>query len=202
MVRRVRWPAFLLLSAGAVSATPRSASACSCGEPLPLSEYARRAEVVFVGVVLEPSAGTREGDVSYRFRVTEDIKGHLGTEAIHTWRDTASCGQRFAVGTEYVVFASRDASGTLRTEACLPNQAAGAGGGPSRFEVGALLDVVTSMRDPSAASTGPRRSSTLARERSAGSLREGMTTVGLVVLGVVAGWLAGVRWQRRRSGTK
>lgn len=216
MVRRVRWPAFLLLAVLPVFAKPHRASACSCSEPLPLSEYARRADVIFVGIALEPTPGASDGDVSYGFRVTQDVKGQLAADTIETWRDTASCGQRFVVGTEYIVFASRDASGSLRTDACYPNQAAAAGGGASRFDIAALLDVMTSLRreptaaprdtiprtDATDASRRPPNRSTFARERSGTSLGKPWTAMGLVLLALVAGWIGGVRWERRRRRTE
>ena len=96
--------------------------ACSCAEPLSPREAREQAAVVFSGTVEsvklpddDPAALTL--DVS--LAVTNVWKG-VAEPRVHvsTARNEAACGFAFLTAREYLVYASRDETGTLRTSLC------------------------------------------------------------------------------------
>ena len=93
------------------------ALACTCAQPASVQEGLQRADAVFAGLV-------------ERFELKGS--GRLATFRVHTvWKGPEThhiqvatgggdgdCGYHFIAGVEYLVFAHRDASDTLRTSIC------------------------------------------------------------------------------------
>jgi photosystem II stability/assembly factor-like uncharacterized protein len=106
-----------LLSAGIVfSLAPAPASACSCAGPAPVQEELSRKTAVFSGKVTGV-AGPNRGfvrssadPVRITFEVGNVWKGELLAQTdVYTAASSASCGyDSFAVGKEYIVYASTD----------------------------------------------------------------------------------------------
>jgi hypothetical protein len=123
-----------ILSGGAVLASPAGpACACSCAISTE-AEAAQRADVVFLGTVVEidkPFAVSFEGSgdpVTVTFAVTDVYKGGVPANAqIQTERLGISCGYVFAAGARYLVYASIDETGTWRTSLCSGNRQLAAG---------------------------------------------------------------------------
>jgi hypothetical protein len=122
--------------AGAVLATILSVAgpialvrACSCAELQP-NQALQMADVAFVGVVArvaDPSAGnpmvSSAEPIFYTFAVERAQKqvGETSTIQVSSARDGASCGQAFAVGQRWQLYAYRDGA-TLSTGICSGNQ--------------------------------------------------------------------------------
>ncbi|RKN66084.1 hypothetical protein [Paenibacillus ginsengarvi] len=111
------WMLIVLLSAGIVfSLAPAPASACSCAGPAPVQEELNRKTAVFSGKVTGV-AGPNRGfirssadPVRITFEVGKVWKGELLAQTdVYTASSSASCGyDSFAVGKEYIVYASTD----------------------------------------------------------------------------------------------
>ncbi|WP_258394598.1 hypothetical protein [Paenibacillus sp. MDMC362] len=113
----------LLMSLHAVK--PANVFACSCAGPPTVEEGLERSAAVFAGKVtklVSPKAKlvmSSADPVHVRLEVTEVWKGELaGMTQLTTAVSSASCGyDQFAVGSEFLVFASAE-SGQLRTGMC------------------------------------------------------------------------------------
>jgi hypothetical protein len=117
--------AILLTVAGPIS----RAYACSCMELQPGQALAN-ADVAFVGVVAgvrDPSGGNPLGSgdpITYSFVVQDVLKQGAAIPAVaqvSSTRDGASCGQTFAVGQRWRLFAYRN-GGSLSTGICSGNE--------------------------------------------------------------------------------
>ena len=106
----------MLVAAVAVVGGAGSAHACSCALGTP-EEHLRRADVAFVGVVVQPPEGAGHG-VAYRFLVDDVLKGSPGaTVQVVTAGDQGACGQQFTTGRRFIVLAA-DEGDRLRTNLC------------------------------------------------------------------------------------
>ena len=96
---------------------PLSALACTCAQPVSVQEGLKQAEAVFVGLV--ERFELRDSGRVATFRVRRVWKGPK-TQRIQvaTGGGDGDCGYHFIAGVEYLVFAHRDASDTLRTSIC------------------------------------------------------------------------------------
>ncbi|WP_259445145.1 hypothetical protein [Paenibacillus lautus] len=114
---------FLLMSLYTVK--PANVFACSCAGPPTVEEGLERSAAVFAGKVTKlvgPKAKlvmSSADPVHVMLEVTEVWKGELaGMTQLTTAVSSASCGyDQFAVGSEFMVFASAE-SGQLRTGMC------------------------------------------------------------------------------------
>ncbi|WP_392545070.1 hypothetical protein [Oryzobacter telluris] len=112
--------ALALVGFTAASATP--CAACSCAALPSLAEAAARADVVFVGTLVEtrsPGPPTSSGDaVARAFTVTEVRKGSASAVTeVRTAASGASCGLEVEQGRTYVVVATSTSDG-LRSSLC------------------------------------------------------------------------------------
>lgn len=113
-------PLVAAVLAGWVGAS--GAQACSCAEAPSVQDAWRDSEAVFVGVV--ESIGLAQDaldaqDVVVRMSVAAAWKGAQEPQAqLRTARNEAACGVAFMTGREYLVYATRDGTGGLRTNLC------------------------------------------------------------------------------------
>lgn len=113
-----------LLALGLASSTP--CHACSCAESPTVAGSAARADVVFVGTLVDtrepvvrvPGITSSQGPVAKVFEVTEVRKGEVGARAeVLTAASGASCGLEVEEGRTYVVVARSSVEG-LRADLC------------------------------------------------------------------------------------
>ncbi|WP_251035973.1 hypothetical protein [Paenibacillus sp. ISL-20] len=115
----------LLLLVSLYKVKPADVFACSCAGSLTVEESLERSAAVFAGKVTKligpkPKLVMSSADpVHVMLEVTEVWKGGLaGMTELTTAMSSASCGyDQFAVGSEFLVFASAE-SGELRTGMC------------------------------------------------------------------------------------
>lgn len=106
------WMAPVIVAATiAVSlSSPGSAHACSCayGPDDPrIFEQIAHADAVFTGTATEQNTG--DTTAIYEFSVREVFAGDVGmTTEVSTSTQSAACGTRYELGTEYMVFARID----------------------------------------------------------------------------------------------
>jgi hypothetical protein len=94
------------------------------------AEALSNADVAFVGVVAaidDPSVGPMVGSgdpLRYSFAVEEVIKGGEPSDTVEVLsaRESASCGQEFALAQRWRVFAYVDESGHLQSHLCSGNE--------------------------------------------------------------------------------
>ena len=90
-------------------ARPGSAAACSCVRRENSEEAFQRATALFRGTVTAvemPSAGDSNA-VTVRVRVSTSWRGPIGPQAVvYTSRWSTACGYDFAIGVEYLIYAS------------------------------------------------------------------------------------------------
>jgi hypothetical protein len=124
-VRRplVRALAALLVALSGIAATASPCWACSCAADTP-EGYAKRADVVFTGIVRhvgggDPDDGTQGDDsLKVRFRVKKVYKGKAKrASTVRTNESSAACGYGFSEGKRYTVFAQKK-HGKLSTNLC------------------------------------------------------------------------------------
>ena len=100
-----------------------SAYACSCALPKPPCQTVWEADAVFVGTVLSVKT-TDKGLASFESRaikisVDESFRGVASTEVeLFTASIGASCGYRFDVGQQYLVYGYKGDTGRLTTSIC------------------------------------------------------------------------------------
>lgn len=105
---------FLILSSAILIGAPIAALACSCAAPATPADALARSSATFVGHVIDidksflDSLGlTRSGLHDVTFRVERAWKGALGdTVVIRTRLTGESCGYRFEIGRDYLVYAT------------------------------------------------------------------------------------------------
>jgi hypothetical protein len=115
--------AALVLTAAAVPwLVPSGARACSCVMPPPPEQALEEADAV-----LQARAFAMRNDdmrAYYRFEVDRVWKGDVGSHVeISTPLHAASCGRSYAIGTQYVIYARRSASGELTDMLCTRTRA-------------------------------------------------------------------------------
>ena len=115
--------AVVALALSGVAATASPCWACSCAADTPKG-YAKRADVIFTGRVLEVAGGDSDdgthGDdnLKARFRVKKVYKGKATRiTTVRTNESSAACGYGFAEGKRYTVFAQK-AKKRLSTDLC------------------------------------------------------------------------------------
>lgn len=108
---------FLALAVLMLNAAP--AIACSCVSYANAREHVSRTDVIFIGVV-ERSHRVGEFRLRTTFRVSEVLKGQVGSEAIvHHGDDTCCiCGIVYEPGARVMVFAHQGDDGRLNTSSC------------------------------------------------------------------------------------
>jgi Tissue inhibitor of metalloproteinase len=121
--RLVRALAAVAVALSGVAATASPCWACSCAEDTPKG-YAKRADVVFTGRVVEVRGGGSDdgtyGDdnLKVRFRVKKVYKGKAKrATTVRTNESSAACGYGFSEGKRYTVFAQKE-DGKLSTNLC------------------------------------------------------------------------------------
>jgi hypothetical protein len=116
---RRRVPALsLVLATAVVAGSPAEALGCSCAAPATPADALARSSAAFVGRVIDidkpflDSLGlTRSGLHDVTFRIDRAWKGVSGdTVVIRTRLTGESCGYRFDIGRDYLVYASGDAA--------------------------------------------------------------------------------------------
>lgn len=115
----------LLLLVSLYTIQPSNVFACSCAGPPEVSESLERSAAIFAGKVTQIAGPPRKqvmssaDPVRVTLEVTEIWKGELNpVTELTTAMSSASCGyDQFAVGSEYLVFASAE-SGRLTTGLC------------------------------------------------------------------------------------
>ena len=96
---------------------PHGALACTCAQPVSVQEGLKQADAVFVGLV--ERFELRDSGRVATFRVRRAWKGlEAHRIQVATGGGDGDCGYHFIAGVEYLVFAHRDASDTLRTSIC------------------------------------------------------------------------------------
>ena len=91
--------------------------ACTCAQPVSVQEGLKQADAVFVGLV--ERFELRDSGRVATFRVRRAWKGlEAHRIQVATGGGDGDCGYHFIAGVEYLVFAHRDASDTLRTSIC------------------------------------------------------------------------------------
>jgi hypothetical protein len=96
---------------------PHGALACTCAQPISVQEGLTQADAVFVGLV--ERFELRDSGRVATFRVRRAWKGlEAHRIQVATGGGDGDCGYHFIAGVEYLVFAHRDASDTLRTSIC------------------------------------------------------------------------------------
>jgi hypothetical protein len=112
----------IVLGLSGVAATASPCWACSCAADTPKG-YARKADVVFTGIVKSVSSADDDGtlgddDVKVRFRVKTVYKSKAArATTIRTNESEAACGFTFVEGKRYTVFAQK-AKRRLSTNLC------------------------------------------------------------------------------------
>ena len=100
-----------------IPSIPLSAFACTCAQPVSVQEGLKQADAVFVGLV--ERFELRDSGRVATFRVRRAWKGlEAHRIQVATGGGDGDCGYHFIAGMEYLVFAHRDASDTLRTSIC------------------------------------------------------------------------------------
>lgn len=127
MLRRIL-AAAAFTSLMTVAAPVTQVLACSCIQMTPAMALAG-ADVAFVGVVAaidDPGSGPVVGSgdmLRYVFAVEETLKGAPGVNLdVRSSRSSASCGQEFAAGQRWRVFANTDETGQLQSGLCSGNE--------------------------------------------------------------------------------
>lgn len=145
-MRRTLAVVLVLTAAAAPWLVPRGARACSCAMPVPPEKAIDEADVVFEA---RPFGMSNDGQrARYSFEVDRVWKGEMGGAVeISTALHSASCGRAYQIGTQYVVYARRSASGELTDHLC------------SRTRVSASaaedLEVLGPAREPTEATAPP-----------------------------------------------
>ena len=199
--------AALVAGAGLVLLTPTQAYACSCvgGDAEQFTEWA---DVVFTGTAVDYAPPPEQPMMSssdpatYTFDVDTVFKGSAAptTQVRSAWSG-ASCGlENIEVGTEYVVFAAPQSSrgrgnGELWANLC---------GGTARASQNYVADVeaVTGPGEPPEPAVAEPAAAEPAAAEETG--RSTATTIaiaggGLLVLGIIGGFVAYVRRDKRPS---
>ncbi|WP_243059692.1 hypothetical protein [Nocardioides sp. SR21] len=148
-----------LAACGLVLVTPVVSHACDCASA-PVPERLGRADVVFVGALMESTPGQRRSSLdptSYSFSVGRVIQGRASSfEVVESAWSGASCGlENMEVGREYVVFATRDqddqdvlvsglCSGTQQADPAYVAEVAAAAG-PPRPEIPYVADALVTF---------------------------------------------------------
>lgn len=117
-LRRRLLAALVVLTAASVPwLVPRGARACSC-TTAPLPEQALTdADAVFEARPFGMTSDDRRA--RYSFEVDRVFKGEVGPRVeISTALHSATCGRSYKIGTQYVVYARKDASGELTDMLC------------------------------------------------------------------------------------
>lgn len=107
----------VLMAATVPWLVPRGARACSCIMPPPPEQALEDADAVFQARPF----GMRNDDqrARYGFEVDRVWKGEVGPHVeISTPLHSATCGRSYTIGTQYVVYARRNASGELTDMLC------------------------------------------------------------------------------------
>ncbi|MEK3882285.1 hypothetical protein [Paenibacillus sp. PL2-23] len=114
----------LLVGAGAFTAGPEAAYACSCAMNPGVEEAKENSDAVFKGTVTrrdEPAkwlAWSSSDPVTWEFQVDEVWKGKVASKlSVISSASTASCGFAFEVGQAYVVYAHQR-SDSLEVSLC------------------------------------------------------------------------------------
>lgn len=105
------------------------AYACSCVPFESDREAMANSDVTFVGVPADTDAsdGLWRGSVHDDFEVASVYKGEArAVERVSTNAQSSACGERFALGKRYVVFAY-EGGGELKTDGCIGNHRVGGG---------------------------------------------------------------------------
>lgn len=116
----MRMFALVVLAACAWLACPQLALACKC-VPASTGEARKRAEVVFVGTVIDSQRELSPNGLEWRVRLkVEDFwKGDVKDEVV-VYTDTSDCAVSFEVGKKYLVYARRqEGRGRLFTHLCM-----------------------------------------------------------------------------------
>jgi hypothetical protein len=115
----------LLLAAGIAALLPRPAGACTCSSKTPPCSDYWQAAAVFRGRVesierAAAAAADAPGSRTVTFSVLEPFTGVNGRSSVRvtTPGSTATCGYKFSVGREYVVYAAAGPGETLVTTVC------------------------------------------------------------------------------------
>lgn len=96
---------------------PRGARACSCLMPPPPADALAEADAVFEA---RPYSRTNDDRrAHYGFEVDRVWKGDIGPRVeISTALNSAACGRTYRVGTQYVIYASRNSKGEWTDGLC------------------------------------------------------------------------------------
>ncbi len=114
-------PRLSIFFAGSCAVIP-VAFACSCINASPEQLY-KNAQIVFVGTAMEQVASPSISRVDVHFHITATWKGFAGDELwLSTSDSTGACGVIFQTGRMYIVLASKDSDGILRTTQCSGTQ--------------------------------------------------------------------------------
>lgn len=107
----------VLLTATTLWLVPRGARACSCRELPPPDLALAEADAVFEA---RPFGMSTDGQRAlYAFEVDRVWKGEVPPRVpISTALQSATCGRSFQIGTQYVIYAHRNADGDLTDNLC------------------------------------------------------------------------------------
>lgn len=117
----------VLLATFVVAGDAYRADACRCAPVRPAPcEAAWQADAIFIGEVERVDVNGRSGRIPQflrsrlvTFRVSEHFRGPGGTSIrVITGAGGGDCGYRFHKGQEYLVYATEDRDGQLRTSVC------------------------------------------------------------------------------------
>ena len=107
------------LIAAVVILSAARTDACTCAQPefSAACELYKQADVAFVGRATKVPADRAAGPV--RFRLTHAVRGVVGPEvSVLNEESGMGCGYAFTQGEEYVIFATRTASGDIEIAPC------------------------------------------------------------------------------------
>ncbi|WP_420642798.1 hypothetical protein [Candidatus Leptofilum sp.] len=110
--KSLTWLVVIVLLINLLAVSPTTVYACTCAPPGSPAEELERATAVFAGKVTQIDAPqgllkSSADPVQITFQVSEVWKGSVrATQLAKTVRSDASCGYSFAIGQEYLVYAS------------------------------------------------------------------------------------------------
>jgi len=111
-----------LLVAALLLAVPNAASACMCGGGPPCHRF-WSADAVFTGVVTDITRTvTDKKNLSHTTFVVERGFRNASGKIVIDGNERSSCHYRFVVGQRYVLYAFRQADGSLTTDRCAGNK--------------------------------------------------------------------------------
>ncbi len=98
----------------------QTSQACTCLPPPPVAQAVAAADAVFLGKVVSFELAPSQTERVAQFEIIKIWKGRpVEVAQIFTPENEAACGFDFRVGETYLVYASKDDSGTLHTHLCM-----------------------------------------------------------------------------------